>query len=125
MTDFWHASSNPILLSVRRSYPVAVSKYGTKRVDDNLANPSTKVDMVAFDGMVIEPYKEHANIWQFRIVGDNKVEGRPTGGSRRDHNNAFVVGADGKKRRRKQGEWYDVDWVPADAIKAAVINVGL
>jgi hypothetical protein len=79
--------------------------------------PNTQVDTIAFDGMVVEPNNDYANIWQFRLVND-KVQGRPSGGSRRRYRMFDTVL--NKIRRRKNGEWFDIDWIPQEAIDAVV-----
>lgn len=117
--EIWTLSAEPILIYVKRAYLITKSPgHGIRKVQDDLAKPDTKVDMVAFDGMVLEPHKDHVNIWQFRVIEDGIIEGRPTGGSRSEHRR-IVDETTGQLRSRKQGEWYKTPWVPQGAVKAA------
>ena len=118
--NIWELDA-PLLISIKRVY--MIENHGANnisRVKDVLMKPDTKVDTLAFDGMVIEESNTYANIWQFRLVGDI-VEGRPAGGARISHR--IIIDENGQKRRRKAGEWYKTDWIPKDAIEAVVKSI--
>lgn len=119
MDNIWVVDS-PVLIAVKRVY--MIENHGNKisRVNKPLVKPDTKVDTLAFDGMVVEEYNTYANIWQFRLV-DKIVEGRPSGGSRGSHR--YIIDEKGVRRVRKPGEWYQVDWVPKEAIEAVVKSI--
>jgi hypothetical protein len=115
MPDIWELSKTHILLNVREKF--LVKNLGESRISkvyDAVANPSTVVHTIMFEGYVIGPHDGYSKVWQFRLNG-SAVEARPKGGG------SLII--NGKYTSLKNGEWIPAPWVPQSAIDAVVNSI--